>query len=242
MSRDAQPAISDGSVRVWDRAVRMVHWALVLAVIGAWVTFRYAEALGDGDLVWHKRNGYAVLVLVVFRLLWGVVGPSTARFASFVPGPGTAAAYAWSLVRGAKRRYLGHNPLGALMIVALIAVLLAQATFGLFASDEDGVVTGPLNGKIAPALAATLSRLHHLLYWRLILPLVGVHILANVLYGVLYGEPLIRAMVTGRKPADDYVDGAAMTAVPRAALRLVICLGLAAAVALGPVVAIAGRL
>ena len=122
-------------VRAWDWPTRAFHWLLVLAILSAWVSFNYAEKLGDTSLKWHRYNGYAILVLIVFRLLWGFIGSSTSRWSAFVTWPWKAAAYGLDVVRGRDRHFLGHNPLGTYMILGLLALVSAQALLGLDADD-----------------------------------------------------------------------------------------------------------
>ena len=129
-------------ILVWDLAVRVIHWGLVVSVFGAWLT---RELEGDW-FAWHTRFGYAVLVLALTRFVWGVVGTRYARFTHFVRGPSTILNYLKNLRvsrSSAHTRDLGHNPLGAVMIVVLLSLLLMQAVTGLFANDQI-LETGPL--------------------------------------------------------------------------------------------------
>jgi cytochrome b len=186
---------------VWDLPVRMTHWALVLAVAGCWAT-HYA---GIEWFRWHRRLGYAVLVLVVFRVVWGFVGTRHARFASFVRGPRALLAY----LRAGGSATVGHNPLGALSVVALLALLLLQATTGLFANDEI-MNMGPFYGCIAPELSNRITSLHRASSdWLLVL--IGLHVAAVAFYVRIRRLPLVRAMVTGRKPAADVTAADAIT-------------------------------
>ncbi|MES1262768.1 MAG: cytochrome b/b6 domain-containing protein, partial [Peristeroidobacter soli] len=121
--------------RVWDLPTRLTHW---LFVIGLGVSWWTAET---GRLEWHRWSGYALLALVSFRLYWGFVGSSTARFRNFVRGPRAIAAY----LRDGNGTSIGHNPLGALSVLALLGLLLAQIVLGLFAVDVDGIESGPLS-------------------------------------------------------------------------------------------------
>jgi cytochrome b len=176
---------------VWDLPVRVTHWALVVAVAGCWAT-HYA---GIEWFPWHRRCGYAVLVLVGFRILWGLVGTRHARFANFLRGPRAILAY----LRGRAEAPVGHNPLGALSVLALLALLLLQASTGLFANDEI-MNMGPFYGWIAPLLSNRITTLHRASSdWLLLL--IGMHVLAVAWYACARNEPLVRAMVTGRKPA-----------------------------------------
>ena len=187
----------DSSIRVWDSPVRIIHWALVLAVFGAWIT---RELEGDW-FAWHTRFGYAVLVLVLTRIIWGFVGSRYARFAQFVRGPRAIGAYIASLRRGAKQSEpsssVGHNPLGALMILALLALLAAQAITGLFANDQI-FQTGPLFGYVSVALSDQLTTLHKQLF-DVLWVAIALHVVAAVIYAWLLRQNLITPMFTGRK-------------------------------------------
>lgn len=179
---------------VWDLPVRLVHWLIVLAVAGSWAT-HYA---GIEWFAWHRRLGYAALVLVVFRVAWGFVGTRHARFGSFLRGPREILDYLRGRAAGA---CVGHNPLGALGVVALLGVLLLQASTGLFANDEI-MNAGPFYGWIDPALSNRLTTLHRLSSDALLV-LIALHVLAVAWHVLGRRQPLLRAMFTGRKPAAD---------------------------------------
>jgi cytochrome b len=206
---------------VWDLPVRVTHWALVLAVAGCWAT-HYA---GVAWFTWHRRLGYAVLVLVAFRIVWGFVGTRQARFASFVRGPRMLLAY----LRERGPATVGHNPLGALSVIALLAVLSLQAATGLFANDEI-MNMGPFYGWIAPELSNRITSLHRASSeWLLVL--IGLHVAAVVFYVLVRRQPLVSAMITGRKPAAD-VPLAEAIASSRVLLACVIVAVLAIALAI----------
>ncbi len=242
----AERSHGQASVQVWDLPTRLFHWALAALVLSAWVSYEFAENLRDSTLVWHRANGLAVLILIVWRLLWGIWGPPTARFASFVRSPATALAYARALVGGRAARYLGHNPLGALMVLALLATVAVQAGFGLFATDDNDLVGGPLYRLVEEAQNVRAARLHGFVFNFVLLPLVALHVAANVLYAFGKKEPLIQAMVTGRKPAAPYADAADAASPSRtrtgSLVRALACLAAAAAIVLGGILALGGRL
>ncbi|MDR6769598.1 cytochrome b [Azospirillum sp. BE72] len=168
----------------------------------------------------HMLAGETVLILVLFRLGWGVVGSQTARFADFVKGPGAILDYLKRSRAGGEAAFtLGHNPLGALMVVALLLILLVQATSGLFTSD-DILVDGPLVPMASGATVAALSSVHRLLA-NGIFVLIGLHVVAVFFYLLIKRDNLIRPMVTGRKS----LPGRVATSEPRrapAALALAI--------------------
>lgn len=175
--------------------MRVIHWSLLVCVVASWLT----QQLPGDWFAWHVRSGYAVLVLVVTRLLWGVVGTRHARFVSFVRGPSAVIAYLRALLRGRPPHFVGHNPLGALMVLALLALLLAQALTGLF-SNDDVLNTGPLYGYVTDALSRRLTGWHHRIF-DLIEIAVGAHIAAVLFYWLVRKDNLIWPMLTGRKPA-----------------------------------------
>jgi cytochrome b len=180
------------SRRVWDLPVRLVHWLLVLGIAGSYATHK----LGVEYFRYHLWCGYLVMVLVPFRILWGFVGTRHARFTSFVRGPRATLAY----LRGAGRPATpGHNPLGAWMVVFLLAALLAQGVTGLFANDEI-FNTGPLYGYVSDGTSLTLTSWHRCLFeW--IEVAVALHLLAVLGHRLLAGHDLIGPMFSGRKPA-----------------------------------------
>ncbi|MDS4026912.1 MAG: cytochrome b/b6 domain-containing protein [Candidatus Contendobacter sp.] len=180
------------NIKVWDLPTRLFHWTLVALLITQWLT---AEASSTMD--WHVRGGYAVLMLVLFRLIWGFVGSDTARFRDFVRGPGAALEYARSLLRGETPYYLGHNPLGAWSIIALLLLLLIQAGTGLFAND-DIMTEGPLYAWVSKGTSDWLTTIHKLNF-NLLLLVIAVHLSAVLFYLLVKGENLIHPMLNGCK-------------------------------------------
>ena len=182
-------------IRVWDPPTRIFHWTLALLLAFLWYS------AGDSDLMdWHMRAGYAVLTLVLFRILWGVLGSPWSRFRAFVASPRAALEYARGFIRGRQPPYVSHNPLGGWMVLVMLGVLLVQAGTGLFATD-DITVRGPLNELVGSAMARLLTRIHGWTF-DLLLVLVALHVLA-VFAHRLRGEPLTLAMITGRKRIAD---------------------------------------
>lgn len=228
------------SVPAWDLPTRAFHWTLLALIVWAWVSVSFAEALGDTTLVYHRINGLTILTLIVWRILWGFTGSSTSRFAGFVRGPTTVASYAGALLRGRAARYLGHNPMGGLMVLALLATIVTIGSLGLFAVDDNDLVGGPLYRLVGESQNIRLTRLHDQIFYNLLLPLVMLHIAVNSIYTLVKKDPLIQAMVTGRKPAIEYADAprAALASVGRALIVLVV----AAAIVLGGILALGGSL
>ena len=179
-------------VAVWDLPTRLFHWTLVVLLIAQWWT---AESSSTMD--WHVWGGYAVLALVLFRLIWGFVGSETARFSDFVRGPGAALEYVRALLRGETPHYLGHNPLGAWSIVAMLVLLLAQAGTGLFAND-DILIEGPLYAWVSKDTSDWLTSIHKLNF-NLLLLVIAVHLSAVLFYLLIKRENLIHPMLSGRR-------------------------------------------
>lgn len=190
-------------VRVWDPWVRIVHWLLVPLLAFSWWTAT------TGRLQWHFLSGYAILTLVLFRLGWGVVGSDTARFGRFLRGPAAAIAHLRGFARRSPDREVGHNAAGGWMVLGLLLLLLAQAGTGLFADTGYGD-RGPLARVVDSGVSDRLTGIHHRVVIG-ILVAVALHVLAVLLYRVVRGHDLTRAMLTGVKtlPAE--------VATPRAA-------------------------
>ncbi len=241
-SASQKPGTSGATVAVWDWPTRAFHWLLVVCLISAWPSYQYAETFGDPTMKWHRYNGYAVLVLVVFRVLWGFLGSSTARWVAFVRWPWTAAGYALDLLRGRDRKFLGHNPLGTYMILGLLAAVSVQAALGLMVVEHNDTTWGPLYKLVGEAKQKDVLRWHGLLLYWAILPLVAAHIIANTLYGLLKRDPLIRAMVTGRKPAEDYEDQREAVIARDVTLRALGTLVLAIGIVAGGIMGLGGKL
>jgi cytochrome b len=180
-------------VPVWDLPVRFVHWAIVVLLAGLIAT----GLLGADWLDWHMRFGQLMLMLVTFRVIWGFVGSRNARFASFLYAPGRVVRYARSLVNGPKEVHVTHNPLGGWMVVALLLVLLVQATTGLFTND-DILWEGPLAARVTKETSDAMSFVHRRLWW-VVAVLSVVHIVAVVAYLAWLKDNLIGAMFSGRK-------------------------------------------
>jgi cytochrome b len=228
-------------VRVWDLPTRLFHWTFVTLIISAWVSSEFASKLNDPTLKWHRWNGYAILVLVVFRLIWGLVGSSTSRFASFVRWPWTAAAYGLDLLRGKHRPFLGHNPLGSWMILMLLATVAVQGILGLYTLEHNDITAGPLNRTISEDTSKIVGWLH-VRGFRVILSLAVLHIFANSLYQLLKKDPLITAMITGLKPAALYEDTPEAAIHDKVGLRALLCLAVAIIMVFGSILLLGGRI
>jgi cytochrome b len=178
-------------VRVWDLPTRLFHWIIVLAIAGSWWTAE--EDLSER----HALIGYFILSLLLFRLVWGFVGSETARFSSFVRGPGAALEHLRHLVMPGKLpRPVGHNALGGYAAIALLLSLAVQAVTGLFLYDDE-LFWAPLNGRVSEDTAATLKDIHELNF-NILLGLIGLHVVAVLFYALVKGLDLVRPMLSGR--------------------------------------------
>lgn len=216
----------DKKVRVWDVPVRLFHWTLVILLV---VSYFSGRAAGDWMKL-HFWSGYAILTLLLFRIAWGFVGSTTARFSHFVKGPAAWLAYLKNFATGRPTYDVGHNPVGGIMVLLLIFAVLAQATAGLFAADTDlGTVNGPLANTIPDKWVDRLTDFHK--FWiNVLICLAALHILAAITYLVLKRQNLIGAMFTGRKPLDDVAEaGKPVPTLAFASGRLAISLLIAAA-------------
>lgn len=177
-------------IRLWDLPTRVFHWSLVLLVVASFVSGK----IGGNAMVWHGRFGLAILGLLSFRLLWGLIGSTYARFISFLPTPNAVIAYLRGQWRG-----LGHNPLGALSVFGLLGLLAFQVSSGLFAND-DIAFRGPLYALVSSELSERLTGWHKLSVNLLVL-LVLLHLAAIGFYAHAKKENLVRPMLTGCKEA-----------------------------------------
>jgi cytochrome b len=178
---------------VWDLPLRLFHWLLVLSLGALWAT---GEA-GFDYMQYHMYLGYWTLGLIVFRLIWGFVGPKHARFSSFVTGPTGLWRYARGLAAGTMIQSVGHNPLGGISVIVMLVLVAFQITTGLFATD-DILWTGPYNGAVDSDTAEKLTSLHHLNF-NIILAAVALHIMAIAFYFLFKKQNLVGAMVHGKK-------------------------------------------
>lgn len=177
-------------IALWDLPLRLFKWGLAITVLGAILTAR------DGDMERHAQFGFAAAALVIFRLIWGIVGSDTARFRQFVKGPAAVVRYA----RTGQWHGLGHNPLGAVSVLAILAVVAFKFATGIFAND-DILYDGPWAGQVGKATSDWLTGLHHdatnVLY-----ALLALHV-AAVLWHSVKGDGIIAPMIGGTKPVKE---------------------------------------
>lgn len=172
------PASRLETVSVWDPLLRLFHWSLVTSIAIAW----FSE---EGEWL-HRWSGYVALGLIAFRLVWGVIGPRHARFASFVRSPFTALAYLIDEIKGQGRRYIGHNPAGGVMVVVLLVMIAVTGVSG-WLSTTDRFFGDDLVSEIHEVSA------------NLLLACIILHVLGVVFSSLMHRENLVRAMFTGRK-------------------------------------------
>jgi len=195
---EATAALSAQRRLVWDLPLRAFHWLFAASILASWGTAQ----LGFSWMQWHIYLGYWMMGLLLFRLIWGFVGPRHARFTSFLKGPGEVWRYTRSLPRGAASAVhtIGHNPLGGLMVILMLLLVGFQVSTGLFATD-DVTWTGPFYPAVSDAMAKTLTGLHHLNF-NFIWAAIALHVGAIVYYARVKKQNLVPAMLTGWKPAE----------------------------------------
>jgi cytochrome b len=206
------------TIRIWDLPTRLFHWALALGVIGLLLT----GTLGGAWMDWHLPLGYAVLVLLGFRLLWGLVGGHWSRFKSFVYSPASLLSH----LRGRSRteHRAGHTPLGALSVFALLLVLSSQVLSGLM-SDDEIATFGPLVRFVSGDAVSTATSFHKDIGQYLVMGLVALHLLAIAWYALVKRQSLIKPMLLGDKQLPEPVP-ASRDGLPHrllAAVLLAIC-------------------
>jgi cytochrome b len=200
------------TVRVWDPVVRVFHWGLVVAFVIVWLSADELQPL-------HEISGYVIAALIAVRVLWGFIGTRYARFTQFLRGPSTTARYLSDTVNGREARYIGHNPAGAVMIVAILITLSGTAFTGWLMAEPDRQAFLPDLLQITSTAYAdedeygeygeegeeVLEELHETLA-NLMLLLIALHVGGVVLASFRHRENLARAMVTGRKRAPESGD------------------------------------
>jgi cytochrome b len=212
--------------KVWDAPVRAFHWLVLLAVGVCWYT---AE---NRVMDWHRRGGYVVLAMVLFRLYWGFAGSSTARFSGFLRGPAAIRDYLGHVRERATAPFVGHNPLGGWSVVAMIAVLLAMPLLGLFSVDTDGVESGPLSWLVSFKGGRRAAHWHEDLF-AVLQALVALHVAAIVYYAFWKKQDLVAPMVTGyRRLSREAAAGIRLVATWRALPGLLVATAIVVVVAL----------
>ncbi len=210
----------DTKIPAWYIPTRLFHWILVLLILNAYLTYEFGDVL----MTYHQWNGYAILTLCLYRVFWGVMGSNTARFSHFIKGPKAIIAYLRSITSDQPQKFLGHNPLGGLMVLALLSLLLTQGSMGLFTSD-DIMVKGPLAYLASSSWVNFAGTLHRIGFW-VILGFAALHILAALFYVFVKKDNLIRAMINGVKETSTVPKGEVLK--PRSPILALLCLTLSA--------------
>lgn len=197
---------------IWDLPLRIFHWCFAMTILGSWYTSEQ-----EGELIeLHMQFGYVALALIIFRVLWGVVGPKHARFSNFLPSPKTLISYLRETKENeSTHKTPGHNPLGALMIVLMIILIAAQAISGLFIND-DIFSSGPYYGSIGKELEAIMSFVHHNTFNVMIIA-IAFHLIAITFYWRVKKQNLVLPMITGTKTSKEV---SSTDAIPHSKLLL----------------------
>ncbi|MFN0314119.1 MAG: cytochrome b/b6 domain-containing protein [Burkholderiales bacterium] len=221
-AEQAKEGVKAPTVFVWDLALRLFHWLLVVLVVISWT----CAQIGGNAMEYHELSGLAILALVLFRILWGFCGGHHARFGNFVRGPRAAWRYLQALRASKAPASVGHNPLGAWSVLAMLVCLSVQAGTGLF-SNDDIMMEGPLVKWISKDVSDLVTRIHHA-NSSVLLALIVLHLAAVLYYLVAKRDNLITPMITGRKQlAGESTNARREVVMVRAA---VLCAACAAAV------------
>jgi cytochrome b len=194
--------MSTATARIWDLPTRAMHWLLVISIGVCWWTGTH------NDLDYHITSGYAALWILLMRIYWGFAGSSTALFKNFVRGPKTIIAYVRTLHWRDTPHTPGHNPLGALSVLALLGVTLTVVVLGLFAVDVDGLYSGPMSLYVTFKKGRHLAHLHYQ-WFEYMLWVIGLHLAAVAFYYVHKRHNLVAPMITGKAHVEED-----MTAAP----------------------------
>ncbi len=216
MREPAAAEAPSARVRIWDGPTRIFHWAIVLLIPAMWWT---AE---NEQTALHVTLGLVMVALIAFRLIWGLIGSSTARFASFLKGPRRVRSH----LRGDGVRAIGHSPLGGWSVAAMLLVLVIQVGLGLFAEDDDGLVAGPLSSLVSVETAETLTEQHEFMF-NVLLALIALHIAAVLYYALVKRRNLVGPMISGSGVMPAGTESIRKVSVLRIAFALAVSVGIA---------------
>ncbi|GAB2488611.1 cytochrome b/b6 domain-containing protein [Comamonas humi] len=202
-------------VRVWDLPTRLFHWALVLCFLGSFISGQ----IGGNAMVWHFRSGYTIAALLLFRFVWGLVGGYWSRFGQFALGPGKVLAYMRG--RGENLHDVGHSPMGAWAVVAMLLLLGLQVASGLM-SDDEIAFAGPLTRFVSGEVVGQATSYHKAIGQYLLLGMIALHLLAIVFYIIRLRKTVLRPMFHGHKELAQHVEHSTDTAVTRLLALLVL--------------------
>jgi len=204
-------------MKVWDLPVRLFHWAIVALIFAAWLSQELDR------MQWHMWIGYTILTLLLFRIVWGLVGSDTARFVRFLHSPVAAFRHLSHIRRRERDLEIGHNAAGGWMVLVMLALIGVQAGSGLF-SNDDGNTEGPLMHLVGKDESDWLSHIHSLNFTFIEIVIV-LHVLAIVVYAVLKRQNLVRPMVTGTKIMPEDAVAPRMVSPAWAAVTLAVAAG-----------------
>ncbi len=194
---------------IWDLPLRIFHWSFAFTILASWYTAEHK----DDYIELHMQLGFVALALIIFRIIWGIIGPKHARFSQFIPSPKTLIVY---LTKSNNENFApGHNPLGALMVILMIMLISTQAISGLFITD-DVFSSGPYYGSLASELEKVMSFLHHNTF-DFMIGAIALHLAAVAYYWQVKKQNLVKPMITGRKSAEQVK---ATDAIPHSKLIL----------------------
>lgn len=206
-------------VRVWDAPTRWFHWLLTICVVASVVTAQ----IGGGAMEWHFRLGYAVLALLMFRLMWGLIGGHWSRFRTFLYHPLQVLRYLQGSPGQPQSQSVGHNPVGALSVFALLGFLMLQTISGLLSDDEISA-TGPLTPFVSSDWVANATYYHKDIGQYILMTLVALHVIAIAAYWFKKRENLVTPMITGDKTLEFSAPASSDRAADR--IKAVVVLGI----------------
>lgn len=206
-------------INVWDLPTRIFHWTLV----GLFVFLIISGDMGDDLIEWHFYAGYLLSGLILFRIIWGMIGSRYSRFTMLVRHPKTTMKYLKRMFNGNAEHYYGHNPAGGTMVITLLVLLALQVMTGLVTTDEV-IWDGPFYGAVSEQVSNIGGELHKTIQDLLQL-LVVLHVAAIIFHRLKYNDPLVPAMIHGKKPDM----GGAISARNVSMVRTLIALSLSSA-------------
>jgi cytochrome b len=185
-------------MRIWDGATRLFHWSIVLLIAASYASITLAD--GPDAVLWmrvHVICGETMLGMLVFRVIWGLIGSDTARFGQFLRSPFEALRHFAHFFRRAPDTEVGHNAAGGWMVVVMLLIIAVQVGTGLGAND-DGSTEGPLVKYIGKALSDRFSKIHEINF-NILAGVIGLHLFAILMYALVKRHNLVRPMITGKK-------------------------------------------
>lgn len=210
-------------VKVWDIYIRTFHWLLLICILVSFISVR----LDEMDI--HFISGHCILALIIFRLIWGVVGSSTALFSNFIKGPGTILGYLKNPDSEKFRRMIGHSPIAALSVIAMLVVISVQVGTGLI-SDDEILLQGPLAKYVSGDMSYQATT-YHGINAKLIIGLIVLHLAAITFYRFIKKDDIVKPMITGRKRVSDEIAQQLITLHEKKPLGAAMAIGVSIAIA-----------